>query len=959
MLTIESPGVQENEIDLTTNTQLPAGTTSLVVGYAAQGPTNELLNITDPNELEQIYGLPTNAAERYMYNTAAQVLNANGNLLTTRLPYGSGNGEGYTTKYSALIYPYIPVDAVTPCNTYALNLSSGGSASVTLYAFTSDEAGYNVTSSAFSVANAANAACVSTQWGKPFTLRGTFLDAISGSVTASLMFNTSGGTVVAGATHNTLSAYPTLSSGSWTGFFTESNLTSAQVYVNEIAPIGVYTATISANGAQYGFLSGTVVSTVNYDALSGNVIAKTNGASHFFIGQPVHIALDDNTYLDWLQGGISWKSTVDAGVSGLAVSNNPATVLANAGYGALIIVNEAKSTINDQFEGYYIAVADNSKVDKGSSYDAITQLQSFDQTSMDNEWVPLNQNSLAFTLTGSNFEHSGSISEIVQTVPTFNYNNVGPGGFGDSLVVALFKVRSSIYNQDTRVLDKVLSEAYVGSLDSTRQIQNRNGGNPVNFFLEDVINNTSSNLKVFVNPYISKFSGAWFDPQTQEPTKFVRMVCDERDIIGSNVSDVIGTIPAEPQNTAAVIFNYVSSENGGFCQAADGLYGVGEALPSSAKTQKAIGNMPAKIQTALRLAENYEQIRIDIVPEAGLGTIWTGMNLDMNNWPAAATDMNNFTQIQQLFDDTVFIDGILTAHTFDADSNGLLDQNNGSSSVACQLYETIADMFIQFCQFTRKDCLYIADPLRQIFVQGNGNVKVMDNKNLNFTQHMFWPLKNLFGGLNSSYACTYANWFKVTDTNSGRFVWSPASGYMANLMINTDTNFFPWFAPAGLTRGVLNGVLDIGINPTQKQRDLLYKNGINPTVYWPGDGYIVWGQKTLQGKPSAFDRINVRRLFLWTEKAVLPIAKTYVFEQNTAFTRNRLKSALDPILGYAKSNQGVYDYLIVCDDRNNTSDVIDANELIVDIYIKPVRVAEYILVNFIATQTSQNFTELI
>jgi phage tail sheath protein FI len=243
-------------------------------------------------------------------------------------------------------------------------------------------------------------------------------------------------------------------------------------------------------------------------------------------------------------------------------------------------------------------------------------------------------------------------------------------------------------------------------------------------------------------------------------------------------------------------------------------------------------------------------------------------------------------------------------------------------------------------------------------VQGPGEVKVMDNKNLNFLQHIFWPLKNLFGGINSNYACAYANWFKV-NTENDRFVWVPPSGYVANLMIKTDMNFFPWYAPAGLTRGILTGVLDISINPSQKQRDLLYKNGINPTVYWPGDGYVVWGQKTLQRKPSAFDRINVRRMFLWCEKAVLQLSKYFVFEQNTSFTRNRLKAAINPVLGFAKSNEGIYDYLIVCDDRNNTAESIDRNELIVDIYIKPVRVAEYILINFIATRTGQRFEELI
>jgi hypothetical protein len=770
---------------------------------------------------------------------------------------------------------------------------------------------------------------------------------LSGSslVPVSITFNTSGGIVAASGTN----IY---------GGFTAASLASSQIYKDETISTESYYATLSTASASVAFVSGSIVSTLTVASLSGNLNVSSDGATHYFLGQPIHISLDDETYFSWLQGGINWKQTVTNDVSGL-MSDDLTTILANVGYGALIVINEAKTTVTDQFEGYYIAIADNSKMDKGSNFDSIQNIKSFNQYSQESEWVTLNSNSLAFSLTGSYFEHSGSVSEIVESVPDFDFSNNGLGGFGDSIVVTMFKVRPSIYNQDTRVLDNVLYEAYIGSLDSTRKIQNQNGGAPLNFFLEDVVNNASNNLKVFVNPYISKFSGNWFDSQTQEPTKFVRVVCGSRDIIGTESTDVIGTVPAEPHNSAKVIFDDINAAKQTFCQPADSMYGVGEAVPCNAELEKSIGNLPRKVEKALRLAENYEVLRVDLVLEGGLGTIWTGMNLDLNNWAPGTTTRTGNTRIKELFDDTVYINGILNAHTFDADSDGLLSQSNGSASEASDLYESVATIFNQFCQFTRKDCLQICDPLRYIFVQGNGDVKVMDNKTLNFSQHIFWPLKNLFGGINTSFACTYANWFKVNDTISDRFVWAPPSGFIANLMVKTDKNFFPWYAPAGLTRGILSGVLDIGINPSQKQRDLLYKNGINPTVYWPGDGYVVWGQKTLQRKPSAFDRINVRRLFLWAEKAVLPIARYFVFEQNTPFTRNRLKASIDPVLAFAKSNEGIYDYMIVCDERNNTSETIDRNELIVDIYIKPVRVAEFILINFVATRTGQNFSELV
>ena len=178
-------------------------------------------------------------------------------------------------------------------------------------------------------------------------------------------------------------------------------------------------------------------------------------------------------------------------------------------------------------------------------------------------------------------------------------------------------------------------------------------------------------------------------------------------------------------------------------------------------------------------------------------------------------------------------------------------------------------------------------------------------------------------------------------------------------MARTDAAAFPWFAPAGFTRGLIQFANDLAVNPNQKQRDELYKANINPVANFPSQGQVIFGQKTLSKKPSAFDRINVRRLFLALERPTKKASRFFVFEQNTEFTRQRLINTLTPLFERAKNNEGVYDYLIVCDERNNTPEVIDANELVVDIYIKPVRTAEFILVNFYATRTDANFEEII
>jgi phage tail sheath protein FI len=254
--------------------------------------------------------------------------------------------------------------------------------------------------------------------------------------------------------------------------------------------------------------------------------------------------------------------------------------------------------------------------------------------------------------------------------------------------------------------------------------------------------------------------------------------------------------------------------------------------------------------------------------------------------------------------------------------------------------------------------VFISDPLRQIFVNGE-DVKITSLRDSTFSTNIYTPLQNCYTSINSNYAAAYANWIKIYDTYADKQVWSPISGYVAAIYARTDTNAQPWIAPAGLNRGTMNNIVDLAFNPNQKQRDFLYNIAMNPVVFFPGEGFTVFGQKTLQNKPSAFDRINVRRLFLTLERSVQKTLKYFVFEPNTEFVRTRLRNTIVPVFELAKNTEGLYDYLIVCDERNNTPDVIDRNELAVDIYIKPVKAAEFILVNFIATRTGQNFEELV
>jgi phage tail sheath protein FI len=368
-----------------------------------------------------------------------------------------------------------------------------------------------------------------------------------------------------------------------------------------------------------------------------------------------------------------------------------------------------------------------------------------------------------------------------------------------------------------------------------------------------------------------------------------------------------------------------------------GLFAPGTFKPTyNSSTGKTVGNIITKLNRALTLIDTPEDVTVDIIADAGLSTIFA------NTTAAGGTPSTGYDAAAS-FDDLVFRDV------------ASLSANDDSTN---QRWLAVFNTFDKFVSETRKDCVFIADPLRQIFVNGKDG-KALSVKTNTFTGSIYNPLKAAVSQINSNYSVIYGNWVKVYDSFSDSFTWLPASSFVSAIYAKSDAATHPWIAPAGLNRGTISGIVDIAVNPNQKQRDYLYLISVNPIAFFNRDGYVVYGQKTLQSKPSAFDRVNVRRLFLSLERAVQNTVKYFVFEPNTDFTRTRLKNTITPIFDLAKNTQGLYDYLIVCDTRNNTPDVIDANELVVDIYIKPVKAAEFILVNFIATRTGQNFQELI
>lgn len=218
--------------------------------------------------------------------------------------------------------------------------------------------------------------------------------------------------------------------------------------------------------------------------------------------------------------------------------------------------------------------------------------------------------------------------------------------------------------------------------------------------------------------------------------------------------------------------------------------------------------------------------------------------------------------------------------------------------------------------------------------------------------------KNLVGR-SSSYAFMDSGWKYQFDKYNNTYRWVPLNGDIAGLCVRTDYERDPWYSPAGYNRGQIKNAVKLAWSPNKSQRDDLYKVGINPVVSFQGEGTILFGDKTLLSKPSAFDRINVRRLFIVLEKAIARASKYSLFEFNDEFTRAQFVALVEPYLRDVQGRRGIYDFRVVCDTTNNTPEVIDRNEFIGDIYIKPARSINFIQLNFVAVRTGVAFEEVV
>jgi phage tail sheath protein FI len=263
---------------------------------------------------------------------------------------------------------------------------------------------------------------------------------------------------------------------------------------------------------------------------------------------------------------------------------------------------------------------------------------------------------------------------------------------------------------------------------------------------------------------------------------------------------------------------------------------------------------------------------------------------------------------------------------------------------------TVAEYVINNVAEIRKDCVVFVSPENKDsgdIIQGSTISEMIDDTN---------AYRNELPS--TSYAVLDSGYKYQYDRYNDKYRFVPLNGDIAGLCARTDYTNDPWYSPGGYNRGQVKNVVKLAINPGKTERDNLYKNGVNPVVNFPGQGVVLFGDKTLLAKPSAFDRINVRRLFIVLEKAIATAAKFQLFEFNDSFTRAQFKNLVEPFLRDVQGRRGIIDFRVTCDDTNNTGEVIDRNEFIADIFIKPARSINFITLNFVAARTSVNFEEI-
>lgn len=619
------------------------------------------------------------------------------------------------------------------------------------------------------------------------------------------------------------------------------------------------------------------------------------------------------------------------------------------------------------------------------------------------DYSTLGAQRLTFHLDSNN---QGSLSRVMSR--NITSKDISSTDFDDTLSLGLFKLSKTTDSNDVLKLSYSLREKYNWSFSKNRLKSAAESTKPVSYYANNIME-SSQNITIMINPYISdkdfsSFDGTFHGKMRIFGDKLVKNLdkfedkylrrtytygtADEHQslmmshkLAKNNISSYKTMIKQAGVSPYILRTEFKSSITDKDVTTYKNFAPMNSIYPfgvytTTSTTRKVIGQVPSKLQRALALVENDEQYPdIDLLVEGGLGTIYMNSNgNEMSGEYASRTLIEaeettdptpgEQSKKQLTFDENVILTGVEDMRTsrssLSDDAQNVLED-----------YLAVTNVFLQFANAMqnggRGDTFFISDIPRGILIKGKDTkitnlygVEIENNAYdfgesvvHSFPTSVYYPIKHQFDNVVSTYASVYAQWVKIFDDFTGDKVWIPISGHIAANMASTDAVYGPWYASAGLRRGVINGVLDYAISPTISQRTDLYKICINSVPKIPNYGVTIWGIRTMSKKDSAFDQNTCRRTFLYMEKKVKQLLRYYLFEPNTSYTRLQIFNDIDPFLEGIKNNGGIYSYTLVTDTTVNTPEIINNGDLVVAIAAAPTRTAENIIVEF----TANKYTE--
>ena len=731
--------------------------------------------------------------------------------------------------------------------------------------------------------------------------------------------------------------------------------------VNEFIPASSFGVLSSELPYSDDIIIGETITPEEYQILSSvstevTALSSYTDTDGYYLKEPIRIELTENEYDKILCNQFDWSedlASFDYGMDGFDED-----LIGNAG---LIILDNGRLKTKDAKEGYYLTVTDNSDADPSTGYNSVAGLRTSYATSGNAVWEDVPEETFNFGLTTEANSNRPSLSLTAASLASQKVSLPWESrDYINLLNITLWRVRGDVENGSTNLISQVV-ESHVGSV-SEDETEILEGGKTKNIYLGDVVGGNSNRLNVLINPKIKEDV---YKDNTGQKIKSIRVFREGLTLPTNNTADSdadgfpdnVDAFPVDPTE-------WLDSDGDGIGDNADPTPGtpivtVNEgafAYSLSQYTTKQnvfaydIGNIPKKLKNAMCASEDPERLEIDLSVEAGLGTVWTTVKADPKSWLTGDQRDNSFD-----YNDKVYLDVI--------DDLGRAIPEGTETGVYRSYWREVFDLFVDFSEKTRvqnggNTHLHIADPLRQILVNADCKAYSTKNKcrNASFATEIYWPLKNLTKGVNTSLATFDAQWWQVNNIYSSNAVWVPSSSVVAELFASTPN---PWDAAAGVSRGNVSGVLDGAISPTLRERDLLFKIHANASYYDRfADSFLRFADRTLLKNDNIQLRYNsARRLLTWLYRSLRFATKPFLFEANNLQTRVRFKNAIEVYLQQLLQAGAIEDYQISL--RGNTLALQQEGCLVADIGIKITGQVEKIILNFDIFRLDEPFTEAV